>query len=290
MKETHERHRTLQLYDRISDPAARCLLMGILNVTPDSFSDGGAFQHPDMAVEHGLEMEKDGADIIDIGGESTRPGAVEISESDEIQRVLPVVAALRARSDVPISIDTRHAAVAAAAIDAGADLINDVSGLRHDPSMKDVAERTGVPVVLMHMQGTPGTMQRHPVYENIMEEVILFFEERIAFCRDSGIEKLLLDPGIGFGKTVEHNLELLRGLRRFQQLGYPVLVGTSRKSFIGAVTGAAVHDRLPGSIASNIIAYLEGARILRVHDVRANREAIDVAAAITQGEVPRYAC
>ncbi|MFA6233239.1 MAG: dihydropteroate synthase [Bacteroidota bacterium] len=289
MNETQEQTRTLHLRGRTLEHASHCLLMGILNVTPDSFSDGGAFPNHDAAVEHGLEMVHAGADIIDIGGESTRPGALEISEADELDRVLPVIAALRARSDVPISVDTRHAAVAAAAIRAGADIINDVSALRHDPRMAGVAAKHGVPVVLMHMQGTPTSMQQHPVYDNIIEEVILFFEERIRFCSDAGIDQMILDPGIGFGKTVEHNLQLLQGLRRFRRFGYPVLVGTSRKSFIGVLTGAAVQDRLSGSIASNVLAYLNGAQILRVHDVHAIRGAIDVAAAITHGEAPRHA-
>lgn len=289
MNETQEQPRTLHLRGRTLEHASHCLLMGILNVTPDSFSDGGAFPNHDTAVEHGLEMVHAGADIIDIGGESTRPGAFEISEADELGRVLPVIAALRARSDVPISVDTRHAVVAAAAIRAGADIINDVSALRHDPRMAGVAANHGVPVVLMHMQGTPASMQQHPVYENIMEEVTLFFEERIRFCSDTGIDQLILDPGIGFGKTVDHNLQLLQGLRRFLRFGYPVLIGTSRKSFIGTLTGATVQDRLPGSIASNVLAYLNGAQILRVHDVHAIRGAIDVAAAIKHREAPRHA-
>ncbi|MFZ1731729.1 MAG: dihydropteroate synthase [Bacteroidota bacterium] len=289
MSESMEHGRTLQLRDRIFDPAAPCMLMGILNITPDSFSDGGVFQHVDAAVARALEMEREGADIIDVGGESTRPGALEISAAEEMDRVLPVVEAIRLRSDLPISIDTRHADVASAAIDAGADIINDVSALRHDPLMKNAAARLGVPVVLMHMQGTPATMQLQPAYENIMEEVILFFNERIANCREAGIERIVLDPGIGFGKTVAHNLELLRELSQLRRFEYPVLVGTSRKSFIGALTGAEVQDRLAGSIASNVIAYLNGARILRVHDVKATRDAIDVASAIANSEVPQHA-
>ncbi|MBE0642859.1 MAG: dihydropteroate synthase [Bacteroidetes bacterium] len=277
--------RPLKIRDRILDSGSRCLLMGILNVTPDSFSDGGAYAHRDAAVEHALGMCAAGADIIDIGGESTRPGAAEISESEEMDRVLPVIAALRACSEVPISVDTRHAAVAEAAIHAGADIVNDVSALRHDPLMAGVAARGAVPVVLMHMQGNPETMQHAPDYDNVVEEVNIFFEERIAFCRAAGITQLLLDPGIGFGKTVEHNLALLRGLGSFRHFGYPLLVGTSRKSFIGAVTGAAVDDRLPGSIASGVLAYMNGARILRVHDVRPMRAALDVAEAIAHGEV-----
>ncbi len=261
------------------------MIMGILNITPDSFSDGGSYADPAEAVVRALEMLEEGVDIIDIGGESTRPGAVEISAAEELHRVLPVIDALRTRSDIPISIDTRHAAVAEAAITSGADMINDVSALRHDPHMMDVASRSGVPVVLMHMQGSPETMQAGPAYQDLIEDLVSFFKERIADCRDHGITRLVLDPGIGFGKTTDHNLVLLRELPRFEELEYPLLVGTSRKYFIGAVTGAAVGDRLPGSIASNVIAYLNGARILRVHDVRETRDAIAIAAAITQAEV-----
>ncbi len=289
MKQTFENRRPLQLRGRVLHPASDCALMGILNVTPDSFSDGGSYADTESAVRRALEMEDQGADILDIGGESTRPGAREVSEREECARVLPVIEALRARTEIPISIDTRHASVARAAMDAGADIINDVSALLHDPGMAEVAARSAAPVVLMHMQGTPSTMQHAPVYDNVVEDVKIFFTERIAFCREAGIAQIVLDPGIGFGKTLEHNVTLLRELAAFAELGYPLLVGTSRKAFIGTLTGAAVDARLPGSIASNVMAYLNGAHILRVHDVQAIRAAIDVAAAIAHGEVPQHA-
>lgn len=285
MHHSPEYPRTLPLQDRIFNSDSDCLLMGILNITPDSFSDGGSFTEVHAAVAHGLKMVEEGADIIDIGGESSRPGAAEISVSDEMQRVLPVIKELRSKSVIPISIDTRHAAVAAAAIEAGADMINDISALQHDHAMMETAAKTQAPVVLMHMQGTPATMQDHPTYENVVEEVMLFFKERIADCRQHGVTRIVLDPGIGFGKTIEHNLALLRDLTQFRQLGFPLLVGASRKSFIGSVTGAAVGDRLPGSLASSLIAYQQGASILRVHDVRATRDAIATAAAIMNGEM-----
>lgn len=279
----------LRLRERTLDTTTRCLLMGVLNVTPDSFADGGAYCGTEEAVVRALAMVEEGADIIDIGGESTRPGAAPVPLSEELRRTLPVVEGLRARSDIPISIDTRQAAVAAAAIDAGADIINDISALRHDAAMADLAVRSGAPVVLMHMQGTPETMQRDPAYHDVVEEVKLFFIERIAFCRDAGIGQLILDPGIGFGKAVAHNLTLLRGLPAFLSLGYPLLVGTSRKAFIGAVTGAAVADRLPGTIASCVLARAHGAHILRVHDVREMRAAIEITEAIIHREASPHA-
>lgn len=268
------------LPDRMREARERCVIMGILNVTPDSFSDGGSHDSVDTALAHALAMIDDGADIIDVGGESTRPGAAEISVDEELRRVLPVIAAIRRSSDIPISVDTRHAEVARAAIGEGAGIINDVSALRHDALMAATAAATDVPVVLMHMQGTPATMQRQPYYENVTEEVKLFFEERLSFCRAEGITRVVVDPGIGFGKGLDHNLQLLRELRAFAPLGCPVLVGTSRKSFIGALTGAEVGDRLPGSIASGLLAWQQGAGILRVHDVRAMRDALRVAEAI----------
>ena len=272
----------IRLPDRMREARERCVIMGILNVTPDSFSDGGSHGSVEAALAHALAMIADGADIIDVGGESTRPGSAEISVDEEMRRVLPVIAAIRRASDIPISVDTRHAEVARAAIEEGAGIINDISALRHDPHMAATAAATNVPVVLMHMQGTPATMQQQPHYKNVTEDVILFFEERLAFCRSEGITQIVVDPGIGFGKSLDHNLQLLRDLRAFASLGCPVLVGTSRKSFIGALTGAGVGDRLPGSIASGLLAWQQGAGMLRVHDVRAMRDALHVAEAITQ--------
>ncbi|MBR9978583.1 MAG: dihydropteroate synthase [Bacteroidetes bacterium] len=277
---TQESTRTLHLRNRSLHPASDVLLMGILNVTPDSFSDGGSHSTERTAVDHALRMVAEGADIIDIGGESTRPGASELSVEEELLRVLPVLKLLRSESDIPVSIDTRHAAVAQAALDGGADMINDVSALRHDPGMAEILRDADVPVVLMHMKGEPRTMQNNPRYDNIVEDVRHFFMERIAHGRACGLSRFILDPGIGFGKTVTHNLTLLRELHFFSDLDAPILVGLSRKSFIGTLSGAGVNERLPGSIAGNVIAFLNGAHILRVHDIAATRQAMVVAASI----------
>ncbi|MBR9974725.1 MAG: dihydropteroate synthase [Bacteroidetes bacterium] len=262
------------------NPHERCLVMGVLNVTPDSFSDGGVYNSIDAAVLQARTMIAAGADIIDIGGESTRPGAAMVTEAEEQHRILPVIAAIRRESVLPVSVDTRNAGTARLAIAEGADIINDISALRHDPRMAETAAAAGVPVILMHMQGTPATMQRAPQYTDVTGEVIAFFEERLSFARDAGISHLVIDPGIGFGKTLEHNLQLLRELPRLGVLGCSVLVGTSRKSFLGALTGADTPDRLPGSIASNLHVWERGAAVLRVHDVRAMRDALTVAEAI----------
>jgi dihydropteroate synthase len=271
------------------DLASRCRIMGILNVTPDSFSDGGRYDDPAAAIAHALRMEAEGADIIDIGGESTRPGARSIPATEEIARVLPVIIGIRSRSEIPISIDTRKAGVAEAALDAGADMINDISALRHDSGMAECAVRHAVPVVLMHMQGAPENMQEAPRYGDVVEDVLAFFRERIAFCRAKGIDHVIVDPGIGFGKTVEHNLALLRALPRFAALGVPLLVGTSRKSFLGVITGLPTGQRLGASIAAQLYAGRQGAHLLRVHDVRETRAALDLFHALEGGEVPTHA-
>lgn len=268
---------------------SHCRIMGILNVTPDSFSDGGQYAGTDLAVEHGLRMAEEGADIIDIGGESTRPAAQNVPVEEEVARVVPVIMGIRARSDIPISIDTRKAEVAAAAIAAGADMINDVTALRYDDTMADVVADNSLPVVLMHMQGTPETMQKNPRYGDVVEEVLAFFRERIAFCASRGITQVVLDPGIGFGKELRHNLTLLRALPRFVALGVPVLVGISRKSMIGAITGLAVERRNAGSLAAHIFACRNGAHLLRVHDVEETRSALAVLYALENGEVPAHA-
>jgi len=271
---------SIPLRDTVLDLSSRCRIMGILNVTPDSFSDGGQYDDSASAVDHALCMVEEGADIIDIGGESTRPGAQPVPAEEEIARVVPVIRGIRARSGIPISIDTRKVAVAETALEAGADIINDISALRHDGAMADCASRHGVPVVLMHMQGTPENMQIAPHYDDVVEEVLAFFRERLEFCRMKGIRHPVIDPGIGFGKTVEHNLALLRALPRIAALGAPVLVGASRKSFLGALTGLPVDQRLGASIASHVLACRTGARLLRVHDVRETRAALDVLYAI----------
>lgn len=255
-------------------------VMGILNVTPDSFSDGGRFAEPDAACEQGLRMVSDGAAIIDIGGESTRPGATPVSPDEEIRRVIPVIERIRSQSDVCLSIDTYHSATAEAALVAGANIINDVSALRFDPDMAPLIARTGAPLVLMHMLGTPKDMQTEPHYDNCVEEIASFFEERIRFCMRHGIkrEKLIIDPGLGFGKRLRDNLEILAGLERFRHFGLPILVGASRKSFISALhpSDYPADKRLGGSLAAGMMAINNGADILRVHDVAPTVEALKV--------------
>lgn len=262
-------------------------LMGIVNVTPDSFSDGGLFLEPGRAIEHARELVAGGADLLDVGGESTRPGARAVTAGEELDRVAPVLEGL-ARSlsgrvrRVPISIDTSKAAVAAAALDAGAEIVNDVTALRLDPELAGLCAERGCGVVLMHMRGTPRTMQENPVYTDVVDEVKRFLAERIEFAVAEGVaeERIWVDPGIGFGKTVDHNLELLRRLGELRALGRPLVVGTSRKSFIGQLTGREVGDRVGGTIASSVLALAEGAAVLRVHDVAELRQAVRVAEAI----------
>jgi dihydropteroate synthase len=256
-------------------------LMGVVNVTPDSFSDGGLYLDPERAIEHGRELEAAGAAILDVGGESTRPGAAEVSEAEERRRVEPVIAAL-AGGGAEVSVDTSKSAVAAAALDAGAAIVNDVTALRGDPEMAGLCAERGPIVVLMHMAGNPRTMQRNPVYEDVVDEVRAFLAERVEAALAAGVaeERIWLDPGIGFGKTAEHNLELLRRLSELAELGRPLVVGTSRKSFIGRLDGSAAGERLGGSIASSVLAAAEGASVLRVHDVAEMAEAMTVATAI----------
>lgn len=265
----------------------RTLVMGILNVTPDSFSDGGAFFEADRAVAHAQAMLAAGADIIDVGGESTRPGAVPVSAEEEIRRVVPVIERicrwLGAGDSTPlVSVDTTKAAVAERALAAGARIVNDISALRFDERMVEVVRDTGAGVVLMHMQGTPQTMQLAPHYDDVVAEVQEFLAERIAFAQSRGLKKsqIAIDPGIGFGKTVEHNLTLLRHLEAFHWLGCPVVVGASRKSFIGKTLDREPHERLAGSLAVAVWAMLHGAQVLRVHDVAATVDAVRMIEAI----------
>jgi dihydropteroate synthase len=251
---------------------------GIINVTPDSFSDGGKFLDPAVAIAHGLKLVDEGADLLDVGGESTRPGAQEISAQDEIARVVPVIAALAKQVSVPIAIDTSKPEVMRAAIAAGAGFINDVYALRRDGAL-DAAAELKVPVCLMHMQGEPRTMQQDPHYDDVVSDVRRFLAERIFACEMSGIDKkrIVVDPGFGFGKSLEHNLTLLRGLDQFAALGVPLLVGLSRKAMIGTLTGHENHqDRAAGSAAAALIAVQRGAMIVRVHDVAATRDALAV--------------
>lgn len=256
---------------------ARTTILGILNITPDSFSDGGEyFDRIDSAVERAKRMVLDGADIIDIGGESSRPGSDPVSIEEELRRVIPVIERLSKEISVPISIDTYKPEVAQKAIAAGANMINDITGLTQS-AMIDVAAQARCPVIIMHMQGQPKTMQENPLYEDIINDIIHFFEERIAMARTAGISQLILDPGIGFGKTLEHNLTILKHIGKFTDFGYPVLVGTSRKSFIGTLTGGLPADqRLEGTIASTVAARLQGVSWVRVHDVAPCRRALQV--------------
>ena len=259
-------------------------VMGVVNVTPDSFSDGGLFLDPARAVEHGRLLAAEGAAILDVGGESTRPGAKPVSAAEELERTEPVVRAL-SRPDgagARVSIDTSKAAVARAALDAGASIVNDVTALRADPEMASLCAERGCDVVLMHMLGEPRTMQENPVYEDVVAEVRAFLAERIEFAVAAGIaaERIWVDPGIGFGKTLEHNLALLRHLAELADLGRPIVIGTSRKRFLGSLTGRDVIDRLGGTIASNALALAAGADVFRVHEVRAVREALEVAEVI----------
>jgi len=265
------------------DLSRRGMIMGILNVTPDSFSDGGRFVETAAAVEHALALEAQGAQIIDIGGESTRPGALAVTEEEELRRVVPVIRSLRERSQVLISIDTSKAQVAKEAIQAGADIINDVTGMGGDPAMLEVARQSRAGIVLMHMQGEPRTMQAAPQYEDVVAEVHQYLEERIAFCIQAGIspDRLVIDPGIGFGKTVAHNSLLLRDLDRFAALGYPLLIGVSRKSFLGRLTsGNNVENRLWPSVAVTSLSREKGARIFRVHDPKPHHDALRMTEAV----------
>jgi dihydropteroate synthase len=257
-------------------------IMGVLNVTPDSFSDGGRYLETAAAVAHGRRLAADGACIIDIGGESTRPGAGSVSASVESSRVLPVVEELHASVGAALSIDTSKAAVARAALAAGATMVNDVSALRADAAMVDVVGEAGCPVCLMHMQGVPRTMQQDPSYDDVVGEVLAFLDERLAFAVAHGIreEQVLLDPGIGFGKTLEHNLLLIKHLDRLAALGRPLVLGTSRKRFLGAVLGAEPDQRTIGTVATTVIGLLKGAAIFRVHDVKPNVEALRVVQAV----------
>lgn len=249
----------------------RTVVMGILNVTPDSFYDGGRYAQPEAAVQRALQMVEEGADILDIGGESTRPGSQPVSEEEETRRVLPVIQAVRERVDVPISIDTTKSSVAQRALQAGACMVNDISGLGFDPHMAKVVAQYGAMCCIMHIQGTPQTMQKNPQYEDVVRDISRYFELRLALAERAGISRQLvwLDPGIGFGKTVEHNMEILRRLREFTAFGLPLLIGTSRKSFIGKILGdLPPEERLEGTAATVAIAIMNGANAVRVHDVR----------------------
>jgi dihydropteroate synthase len=272
--------------DREFDLTKRGLIVGILNTTPDSFSDGGLFLNPNEAVKHGLKLIADGADILDIGGESTRPGSESVGEEEEMSRVLPVIKALRAVTDVPFSIDTSKASVADAALEAGADIINDVTALCGDARMGEVAASRGAGLILMHMQGRPQTMQLNPSYaeDDVVRTVAKFLSERRAAAIGFGVDAaaITLDPGLGFGKTMAHNLALLRGIPELVTLGSPLMIGHSRKSFLGKIKGlGAVQDRgLAAAVALTGLAYASGARLFRVHDAAPHREALRITEAV----------
>ena len=266
----------------------RPLIMGIVNVTPDSFFDGGRFYDPQQAVAHAVQLVEEGADLLDIGAESTRPGALPVDGEEEHRRLIPVVAAVAKAVSVPISVDTSKSAVARAAIDAGAVMINDVTALRGDTTMVEVVAKTGAGLVLMHMQGTPETMQRSPHYDDVIEDITQFLAERARFAMDRGIahERIVLDPGIGFGKTLTHNVDLLANLDAFLQLGFPVLVGPSRKGFIGQLTRQSPEGRAWGTAGVVALAVEHGANILRVHDVAPMKDVVTVADAIARRMLP----
>jgi dihydropteroate synthase len=264
-------------------------IMGVVNVTPDSFSDGGAFLDRDAAVAHGLRLAFEGADLLDIGGESTRPGADPVSEREELHRVIPVIEGiLAANAGVRISIDTSKAGVAAAALDAGADYVNDVTALRGDPEMAALVAERNVDVCLMHMLGTPRTMQAEARYGDVVADVKAFLAERIDAATAAGIarERIEVDPGIGFAKNIDHNLELLRRLRELTELGRPLVLGTSRKSFLGRITGRETAERVPATLATVVMGYERGAEVFRVHDVAPARDALAVAAATLARQWP----
>jgi dihydropteroate synthase len=265
----------------------RPLLVGVINVTPDSFSDGGDFFSPERAVEHGLTLAEEGADILDVGGESTRPGAQPVPVAEELRRAIPVISALSEKSSVPVSIDTYKAEVAVEAISAGARMVNDITGLFGHSAMAEVVAEHKVPVILMHIKGTPKDMQASPKYKDLISEIIRRLRQSLGRAKSCGIEfeKTIVDPGIGFGKTLEHNLEILARLDEFRSLGRPIMVGTSRKSFVGNILGTPPKERILGTAASSAIAIYKGAKLLRVHDVSETKQVLKVANAISTGEV-----
>ena len=266
------------------------LIVGVLNVTPDSFSDGGSFYKKAKAVDRALRMEEEGADIIDVGGESSRPFSKPVTLKEELRRVIPVIEAIRKKSSLPISIDSCKPEVACAAVLSGADMLNDITGFR-DPAMAELAAEMKKPVVIMHMKGKPRTMQKAPRYKDVTREVASFLKRQAAMLKKLGVRNIIVDPGIGFGKTLKHNLELLKNVDKLSALGYPLMVGASRKSFIGKISGADVEerlgggrlggdrldgDRLGGSISAHLWSVMHGASLIRVHDVAAHRQALDI--------------
>ena len=261
------------------NPKRETLVMGIVNVTPDSFSDGGKFFSPEVAISHASKLIRQGADIIDIGGESTRPGAEQVSEPEELKRVIPVIEKIRTDNPtILISIDTTKASVAKHAVEAGADIINDVSGLSFDKNMIGIVESFNIPIVIMHMKGNPQNMQLNPKYKDIVNEILDFFKKKIKIAIQSGINRsmIILDPGIGFGKTVDHNFELLSRLNEFNVLELPIMIGPSRKSFIGITLGLPPEDRVEGTAAAVSAGVMNGASIVRVHDVKSMKRVVRI--------------
>lgn len=254
--------------------------MGILNITPDSFSDGGKYYdgklNLEKVIKDALQMEQDGADFIDVGGESTRPGSENITTDEELERVIPVIEVLRNKINIPVSIDTYKSLVAEEALKAGACIVNDISGFRFDEKTAEVTAKFDASCILMHIKGTPKDMQKNPVYGNVVTEVYDYLKESISIAKKHGIKQIITDVGIGFGKTIDHNLELIRNLREFTKLGFPVLLGVSRKSFIDKIYPSSVNERLEGTIASNVIGIMNGANIIRVHDVPENVRAVKI--------------
>ncbi|KPK76657.1 MAG: dihydropteroate synthase [candidate division Zixibacteria bacterium SM23_73] len=269
----NKREFKLNFSKRTFDLSSRTHLMGILNVTPDSFSDGGEFFQVEDAVKQGVRMAEEGADIIDVGGESTRPESDPVTIEEELSRVIPVIEALSKEIDIPISIDTYKSQVAKKALDAGAEMINHISALRFDPQMKKIAAEYQVPIVLMHIKGTPKNMQENPYYDDVIEEIIEYLRESMRLAIDTGIQKenIIIDPGIGFGKRLEDNLNILKNLKKFSILDCPILVGPSRKSFIGKILTLPVEERLEGSLAALAVSIMNGANIVRVHDVKESK-------------------
>ena len=261
----------------IYDFSKKTYIMGILNITPDSFSDGGKYFEAKLnlakVVEDAVQMEKDGADFIDVGGESTRPGSENISIGEELDRVIPVISELKSKISLPVSIDTYKSEVAEEALKAGASIVNDISGFRFDDKLPAVSAKYNASCILMHIKGTPKDMQKDPVYNDVVKEVYNYLQDSISIAKKYGIEQIVTDPGIGFGKTLEHNIELIRNLSEFRKLGYPVLIGVSRKSFIDKIQKTPVDERLEATIAANTIGIINGANIIRVHDVKENQKA-----------------
>lgn len=292
---TRRKHFQLRLPSRTLAFGERTLLMGVLNITPDSFSDGGRFFDPTKAIEHALVMEREGVDLIDVGAESTRPGSQSISVDEELKRVLPVLNGLRGRMRIPISIDTRKAEVAEAALESGAELINDVSGLKYDARIAAVAAKHRVPLILMHMRGEPDTMQKRPFARNVIRDVMSGLKASVAKARKAGVAKsqIILDPGIGFGKSYDQNYELLRKLPQLAELGFPLLVGTSRKGFLGKTLArndepAPPEERIWGTAATVTASILNGAHIVRVHDVKEMAQVARVADCVVNSTPGRF--